>query len=50
MVGLGARAFEAEQEGFSFSMKKIRRPRKKGRAVVFRWCAFVRWLWHERTA
>lgn len=29
VVGLGARAFEAEQEGFSFSMKKIRRPRKK---------------------
>lgn len=29
VVGLGARSFEAEQEGFSFSMKKIRRPRKK---------------------
>ena len=29
VVDLGARAFEAEQDGFSFSMKKIRRPRKK---------------------
>lgn len=29
VVGLGARSFEAEQEGFAFSMKKIRRPRKK---------------------
>lgn len=29
VVGLGARSFEAEQESFTFSMKKIRRPRKK---------------------
>ena len=29
VVGLGVRSFEAEQESFTFSMKKIRRPRKK---------------------
>ncbi len=29
VVGLGARSFEAEQESFTFSMKKIRRPCKK---------------------
>lgn len=35
VVGLGARSFEAEQESFTFSMKKIRRPRKKASRSPF---------------
>lgn len=35
VVGLGARSFEAEQESFTFSMKKIRRPRKKASRSSF---------------
>lgn len=35
VVGLGARSFEAGQESFTFSMKKIRRPRKKASRSPF---------------